>query len=146
MTVSISYQEYWWRFVFLCCYFCYGVSLVLAVMYQMQSQSQVDTMRFGMEQEIERRLLRKMNTSVAVIFMNRWDREVWYVHDFTGYIIGLLRQGIYLAVSVVLICAVILGAVALICHRKRKKFPLRKMLLFWKVFSWNDFVIRDIKT
>ena len=107
MTVSIFYQEYWWRLVFLCCYFCYGVSLVLAVMYQMQSQSQVDTMRFGMEQEIERRLLRKMNTSVAVIFMNRWDREVRYVHDFTGHIIGLLWQGIYLAVPVVLICSVI---------------------------------------
>ena len=41
------------------------------LIYETIIQSQVDTMRFGMEQEIERRLLRKMNTSVAVIFMNR---------------------------------------------------------------------------
>lgn len=54
------------------------------------------------------------------------------MHDFIGYIIGLLRQGIYLAVPTVLICAVILSAVVLIC---RKKGILFLMLAGWAILT-----------
>ena len=54
------------------------------------------------------------------------------MHDFIGYIIVLLRQGIYLAVPTVLICAVILSAVVLIC---RKKGILFLMLAGWAILT-----------
>ena len=58
------------------------------------------------------------------------------MHDFIGYIIGLLRQGIYLAVPTVLICAVILCAVVLICRKKGIVFSVRKGILFLMLAGW----------
>ena len=58
------------------------------------------------------------------------------MHDFIGYIIGLLRQGIYLAVPTVLICAVILSAVVLICRKKGILFSVKKGILFLILAGW----------
>ena len=58
------------------------------------------------------------------------------MHDFIGYIIRLLRQGIYLAVPTVLIFAVILGAVIWIYRKKGRVFPVKKGILFLILAFW----------
>lgn len=58
------------------------------------------------------------------------------MHDFIGYIIGLLRQGIILAVPAVCLCAISLCAIALICHKRGRAFPLKKGILFLVLVSW----------
>lgn len=63
------------------------------------------------------------------------------MHDFIGYIIGLFRQGIYLAVPAVCICGIILGAVASICHKEGRRFPLRKGILLLLLIGWATLTV-----
>ena len=58
------------------------------------------------------------------------------MHDFIGYVIELLGQGMFLAVPTVCIFAIVICAVYMTYRKKGKTFSLRKPILFLLLAGW----------
>lgn len=58
------------------------------------------------------------------------------MHDFLVLIINILKRGIFLAIPVMLVCAVILAVVWIIFKKKKIPFPWKKALVLLLLTGW----------